>query len=93
MFQSKSTVNFRLSNTVPILNPKTRLSCGFWPLQLLVGLFNLFPADINLSTDATAATPFYFKNPVYLSHGIEYCFALLPAGNNPDYEVFVSEHS
>jgi hypothetical protein len=93
LFLSKLDVYFRTKSTSLPITLQVREVVNGFPGQKIIpgGEVILFPADINLSTDATAATPFYFKNPVYLSHGVEYCFALLPAGNNPDYEVFVSE--
>jgi hypothetical protein len=55
------------------------------------GEVTLNPAAINVSENATAATTFVFPSPVYLQNNTEYCFVLLPAGNNPDYNIWVSE--
>lgn len=51
----------------------------------------LHPKDVNVSDTATAPTPFVFSSPVYLKNDTEYCFVLLPAGNDENYEVWVSE--
>ena len=59
--------------------------------MLPFGSVTLFPEDINVSEDAAAPTLFTFPSPVFLQEGLEYCFALLPAGNNPDYNVWVAE--
>jgi hypothetical protein len=55
------------------------------------GEVTLNPADVSVSENATAATNFVFPSPVYLQNNTEYCFVLLPAGNNPDYNIWVSE--
>ena len=58
------------------------------------GEVTLDPIDvtaISVSEDATAATTFTFPSPVYLQNNTEYCFVLLPAGNSPDYNIWVSE--
>jgi hypothetical protein len=44
-----------------------------------------------VSETAATATTFTFPSPVYLQNNTEYCFVLLPAGNNPDYNIWVSE--
>tara|TARA_Y100000385_G_C13109448_1_gene651455 strand:- start:4493 stop:11038 length:6546 start_codon:yes stop_codon:yes gene_type:complete len=41
--------------------------------------------------DQPYVTTFEFPAPVQLKGGTEYCFVLLPAGNSPDYQVWVSE--
>lgn len=57
----------------------------------------LEPADVSVSTEAGdgtvtfAATRVTFDSPMYLEGGREYCIVTLPAANNPDYEVWVSE--
>ena len=93
LFVTKLDVYFKTKSTSLPITLQIREVVNGFPGQKIIpgGEVVMFPNDINLSNDASAATPFYFKNPVYLSHGVEYCFALLPAGNNPDYEVFVSE--
>ncbi len=93
LFVSKLDIYFATkSATLPITCQIREVVNGFPGARIIPGgTKTLFPADINISTDATAATPFYFESPVYLSHAKEYCFVLLPAGNNPDYNVWVSE--
>jgi len=55
------------------------------------GEVTLNPAAVNVSETAATATTFTFPSPVYLQNNTEYCFVLLPAGNNPDYNIWVSE--
>ena len=43
------------------------------------------------SVDPTKETTFTFDAPVYLKGGTEYCFVLLPQGNSPEYNIWVSE--
>ena len=47
--------------------------------------------NINISEDATEATTFTFKNPIYLGAGNEYCFTIKPEANDPDYAIWVAE--
>ena len=47
--------------------------------------------DIAISDDATLATKFTFKNPIYLNAGNDYCFAVKPENNDPDYAIWVAE--
>jgi hypothetical protein len=47
--------------------------------------------NINVSVDATTATKFSFKNPIYLSPGVDYCFTVKPSNNDPDYALWVAE--
>ena len=47
--------------------------------------------NINVSAAATTATKFSFKNPIYLSPGVDYCFTVKPSNNDPDYALWVAE--
>ena len=47
--------------------------------------------NINVSDNASAATKFTFKNPIYLNGGNEYCFAVKPENNDPDFAIWVAE--
>lgn len=48
-------------------------------------------ANINISEDATEATTFTFKNPIYLGPGNEYAFCIKPEANDPDFAIWVAE--
>ncbi len=48
-------------------------------------------ASINVSEDATSATKFTFKNPIYLGPGNEYAFCIKPEANDPDFAIWVAE--
>jgi hypothetical protein len=47
--------------------------------------------NILISEDASKATKFTFKNPIYLSPGNDYCFTVKPENNDPDYAIWVAE--
>ena len=47
--------------------------------------------NINISTDATTATKFTFKNPIFLASGNDYAFTMRPENNDADYAVWVAE--
>jgi hypothetical protein len=46
---------------------------------------------IQISDDASLATKFPFKNPIYLSPGNDYCFAVKPENNDADFAIWVAE--
>lgn len=80
------------SSTAPITLQIREVINGYPGNRILpFGEVTLQPEDIDVSEDATAATTFRFPSPVYLQNNTEYCFVLLPAGNNPDYNIWVSE--
>lgn len=54
------------------------------------GKVTLFPADVNVSMDGSAPTPFIFETPVFLPNFEEFAFILKPEAANPDYEVFIA---
>jgi hypothetical protein len=47
--------------------------------------------NITISDDASSATKFTFRNPIYLNSGNEYCFAVKPENNDPDFAIWVAE--
>jgi hypothetical protein len=49
------------------------------------------PGDVNVSTDGSNPTPFYFDQPVYLRGDKEYAFIVKPDGSDPNYRMFISE--
>lgn len=84
-FQQKST-------TAPLTLEIREVSNGY-PSEIVVpySTVTLLPKDINVSDDGSKPTEFKFSEPVYLKNDTEYCFVLLPAGNDDNYEVWVSE--
>lgn len=48
-------------------------------------------ANINVSADASIATRFTFKNPVYCAPNEEYCFTARPDNGDIDYRAWVAE--
>jgi hypothetical protein len=62
------------------------------------GEVTLTASEVAISTENAAGavtsfaeTNFTFPSPVYLQNNTEYCFVLLPAGNDPGYTAWVSE--
>jgi hypothetical protein len=47
--------------------------------------------NITISNDASSATTFTFKNPIYLESGNDYCFTVKPENNDPDFAIWVAE--
>jgi hypothetical protein len=48
------------------------------------------PADVNVASDGSAPTPFYFDQPVYLRGDKEYAFIVKPDGSDPNYRLWIS---
>lgn len=48
-------------------------------------------ANINTSSDASTATTVTFDNPLYLENQKQYCFVVLPQGNNTDTKIWVAQ--
>ena len=51
---------------------------------------HLNSADVSVSDDAQTATTVTFVAPVALKTDTEYCFAVIPDGNDPDYTIWIS---
>jgi len=47
-------------------------------------------ADVNISSDGSAATPIYFPSPVYVGEDKEYAIVIIPAAANPNYNAFTA---
>ena len=80
------------SSTAPITLQLREVINGYPGNKVIpFGEVTLNPGDIEVSEDASIATTFTFPSPVYLQNNTEYCFVLLPAGNDPNYNIWVSE--
>ena len=49
------------------------------------------PADVNVTNDASVATNFKFKYPVFLKKDRGYAFVVKPEADDPDYDVYFSQ--
>ena len=58
---------------------------------LTFGRKHLRSSQVNTSTDGSTATVVVFDGPVFLSTAEEYCFVIIPDGNSPDYQVWLSK--
>jgi hypothetical protein len=47
--------------------------------------------NVSISDNASSATTFTFKNPIYLESGNDYCFTVKPENNDPDFAIWVAE--
>lgn len=82
----------RPSSSIPITLQIRETVDGFPSDNILpYSTVTLYPKDVNVSDDASAPTQFTFSSPVYLKNNTEYCFVLLPAGDNTDYQVWVGK--
>ena len=85
-FKKKSTTN-------PITMQLREVVNGYPGNRVIpFGEVTLSPGQVNIDADNGAtSTKFTFPSPVFLQNNTEYCFVLLPAGNDPNYEIWVSE--
>jgi hypothetical protein len=58
---------------------------------LTFGRKHLRSSQINTSADGTTASVIVFDGPIFLSPTEEYCFVVLPDGNSPDYQLWLSK--
>lgn len=80
------------SSTAPITLQIREVINGYPGNRVIpFGEVTLNPSAVSVSETAATATTFTFPSPVYLQNNTEYCFVLLPAGNNPEYNIWVSE--
>jgi hypothetical protein len=97
-FATGLDVYFRSRGTAPITLQLREMINGFPSEKVLpFGEVTLNADDVAVSTENLAGvvtfaeTRFTFPSPVYLQNNTEYCFVLLPAGNDPGYTTWVSE--
>lgn len=93
IFITKVDLYFRTKHPTLPITFQIRETIAGYPGRRSIpfGTVTLFPEDIHVSEDATLASAFSFKSPVYLSPRVEYAAVVLPAGNNPEYNIWVSE--
>jgi hypothetical protein len=98
LFATSIDVYFRTKGTSPV-TLELRDTVNGYPGNNVIPFSNvtLNASDVSVSTeDANGVvtfqkTTFTFSSPVYLSSATEYCFVVMPAGNDPGYELWVSE--
>jgi len=93
VFLTKIDLYFKKkSSTLPIIVEIREMQNGFPTTSVIPGSTVVATAStINTSSDGSNASTFWFSSPVYIKVDTEYCFIIKPAGNNPDYEVWLSE--
>jgi hypothetical protein len=93
VFLSKLETYFKTKSLTSPITLEIREVVNGFPGSVIVpySTVTLDPRDVNVSDDASAVTVFRFRAPVYLKNDTEYCFVLLPAGNDIGYNVWVSE--
>lgn len=106
IFATQVKVFFRNKSSTEGITLQLREVVNGYPAKTILpyGESYLSPSEVNVTTEDadgyvnfvdtggnSLATTFEFRSPVYLKGGAEYCFVLLPAGNSPDYDIWVSE--
>ena len=54
------------------------------------GFKRIDPSDVNISSNGSSPTPFYFDQPVYLRGDKEYAFIVKPDGSDPNYRLWIA---
>jgi hypothetical protein len=82
-------------DTLPITLQVREMENGYpSPVIVPFGSKTLSPSEITVNTTSAAEsnkTTFTFDSPVFLRNKQDYCFTLIPGGNNPEYAVWVAE--
>lgn len=99
IFVTKADVYFRNKSSTNGITCQIREVVNGFPGSSIMPYGSKYKdaADVNISVtagDGTVtfnATTFEFDSPIYLKPNREYCICLLPQGNDPSYEAWVSE--
>jgi len=93
MFVTSLDLRFQSKSTTMGVTVQLREVENGYPSNRVIPFAEKFlaPSDVDVSEDGTALTSFVFPSPVYLKTETEYCFVVLPQGNSPDYNLWVSE--
>jgi len=93
VFITKLDLYFRTRSSTAPITVQIRETVNGYPGARIVpfGSVTLQPSDVNISDAGDAVTEFAFPSPVFLENNTEYCFVILPAGNNDEYNLWVSE--
>ena len=93
IFLKELDLYFRTKSSTASITVQIREVINGYPGSMVIpyGSKNLTPSQVSTSEDASAATTVSFDEPIYLSPNKEYCFVLMPQGNSPDYNIWVSE--
>lgn len=92
-YTTQLDVFFRTKSSTSPITLQIREVINGYPGNKVIpfGEVTLNPGDVLVSENAATATTFTFPSPVHLQNNTEYCFVLLPAGNDPNYNIWVSE--
>ena len=91
MFITKMDLFFESKDPNLGVTVQIRTTDNGFPSQNIMpyGEVHLRSADVNVSSDGTTATTVTFPSPVFVSAQQEYCFVVMPDGNNPNYNLWV----
>jgi hypothetical protein len=67
------------------------VSNGYPNGSRIIGECHLTSDQVSTSNDASLETVFNFSFPVFLNNNTEYAYMIVPDGNNPEYNIWVSE--
>ena len=91
-FLTKLDLYFRTKGTSSITVQIREMVNGYPGTKVVpFGEVVLDASSINVSEDASTATQITFPSPVLVQNNTEYCFVVVPSGNDPGYNLWVSE--
>jgi hypothetical protein len=80
------------SSTLPIIIQIREMVNGFPGPEVIPGSTLIMPAAlVNISSNGSTPTRFWFDNPIYIRTETEYAIVIKPASNSPDYNLWVSK--
>ena len=59
--------------------------------SIIYGSSTIDASDVSTSDNASLTTEFIFNNPIFLSSDKDYAFYVVPEGNSPEYQMWMSE--
>lgn len=79
------------SSTLGITCVLTGMTAGVPDQSKILGRCHLNSGQVSVSSDSSSETVFTFESPVLLQADTQFAFYLMPDGDNPDYEIWISE--
>lgn len=79
------------SQTLGITCVVVSMTAGVPDVSKILGRCHLSSAQVVTSENSSSETIFTFESPILLQSDSQFAFYLMPDGDNPDYEVWISE--
>lgn len=87
---TKFDLYFKQKSATTGVTVQIRETDNGYPSPVILEQKQLASADVSVSDDGQTATTVVLDNPVFIRNNKDYCIALLPDGNSPDWLVWTS---